>query len=140
MFRILKSLAIAAVLVAMLPLASAHAAKIEVDRDGCPGPKCITYVLIDGMIEKGDGDRFKDLIKREKVEKAVVMVRGPGGFMVDAMVIGMIVHEKGWVTFLGDDGTCVSACADIWSPVRFATPRRPRRSAFTHPACETSRR
>lgn len=42
------------------------------------------------------------------------MLHSPGGLLVESMIIGMTIHEFGFVTFVGDNGECASACADIW--------------------------
>jgi hypothetical protein len=93
---------------------AAHAAKIEVDHDKCDDAKCVRIIFVSGEIVKGDADHFKSLIKSEKIERAVVMLHSPGGRLDDAITIGANIHERGFVTLVGDNGTCASACADIW--------------------------
>jgi hypothetical protein len=102
---------------------AAHAAKIEVDHDKCDNAKCARIILVSGEIARGDADAFKSLIKSEKIERAVVMLHSPGGTLNDAITIGAIIHESGFVTLVGDNGTCASACADIWlaGKVRYAS-------------------
>jgi hypothetical protein len=106
----------------LLPLANAYAASMIVDRDCTVAAGC-AFVFIEGKIEKGDGMRFERLLKKEKLgADTMVVLSGPGGFMVDAMEIGAIVHERGFVTGIGNDAECASACADIWlaGKVRYA--------------------
>jgi hypothetical protein len=93
---------------------AAHAAKIEVDHDKCDDTKCSRIIFVTGEIVKGDANHFKRLIKAEKIERAVVMLYSPGGALDDAITIGAVIHESGFVTFVGDNGECASACADIW--------------------------
>jgi len=105
-------LAIAAAL-AVAPV-TVHAATMEVDHDCKYAPQC-SYIFVQGIIEKGDGERFKKLIKQEKVgPDAVVALHSPGGIVDDGLAIGWTVHERGFLTLVGDDAKCVSMCADIW--------------------------
>jgi hypothetical protein len=111
-----KALVVAAAL-AVAPI-TAHAATIEVDHDCKYAPGC-SYIFVQGVIEKGDGERFKKLIKQEKVgPNAVVALHSPGRTVDDGLAIGWTVHERGFLTLVGDDASCVSMCADIWLAIK----------------------
>jgi hypothetical protein len=108
-----KSVIAAALLAACLATA-AQAAKIEVDHDDCHDAQCKRIIFVSGEIVKGDADQFRRLIKSEKITNAAVFLYSPGGLVGEAVMIGWTVHELGFVTFVGKDGVCASACADIW--------------------------
>jgi hypothetical protein len=120
--RVLKMTAAAAALATVFAGTATHAAKMKVDHD-CNVEKNCSYVHISGEIVEGDADRFKDMIKKEKVERAMVIVDGPGGTIYDGLTIGAMVHELGYLTFVGADVDCVSVCASIWlaGKVRYAS-------------------
>jgi hypothetical protein len=94
---------------------TAHAARIDVDfcKDRSD-TKCSTLIAITGEITAGDADRFERLVKTEKIERAGVILNSPGGLLYEAVIIGLSIHERGFVTYVGDNGFCTSACADIW--------------------------
>jgi hypothetical protein len=102
-----------AVALALAPI-TAHAATMEVDHECTYEPNC-SYIFVQGVIEKGDAERFKKMLKQEKVgANAVVALHSPGGIVEDGIAIGLLVHERGFLTLVGDDARCVSMCADIW--------------------------
>ena len=115
-------LLIAVLASALAATTTVHAAKMKVDHD-CDVEKNCSYVYISGEIVEGDADRFQDMIKKEKVERAMVMIDGPGGTIYDGLTIGLMVHELGYLTYVDADTNCVSVCASIWlaGKVRYAS-------------------
>jgi hypothetical protein len=66
---------------------------------------------VENEILPGDFEAFK-LKASPLVGKVIVVLRSPGGSLIDAMEIGEFVRLRGWVTFVY--GECDSACAAIW--------------------------
>jgi hypothetical protein len=104
-------------LLAALALAPLCAAAAEIvvpdgDADGMP------VILIRGEILSGDADRFEEAIAG--IDKGIVFLTSEGGLVVEALRIGNSIRAKGFVTAVGADDECVSACALIWAA---GTPR-----------------
>ena len=109
--KTILSAALAAIL--FTSATAATAATIEVSHDCDAGTDCNYTIFITGKIEKGDADRFLNLIKRIDRD-GLVSLDSPGGVLYDALVIGMTVHERGFLTYVRAKSECASACADIW--------------------------
>jgi hypothetical protein len=100
----------AAALVA-LPVA-ASAANFTTVSDAC-GEGCTTISII-GKIEVNDDDRFDRLIKNQNIDKALVRLDSPGGYIAPTMVMGDRIRYAGFWTYVPNGAICTSACADIW--------------------------
>jgi hypothetical protein len=94
-----------------------------------------TSILIDGLIENGDADKFISVLKLMPYSPLSVILRSPGGSITDALAIGRLVRrllipteapeqfENGVATcpeattFPGrsDSCYCASACVLIWA-------------------------
>jgi len=99
----------------------AKSATIEVS-NGCQKEPCEYTIFISGDIVNGDADRFLNVIKQNKLSRdTLVALDSLGGRMLEAYRIGMQIHELGFLTYVGPEKHCVSACADIWlaGKVRF---------------------
>jgi hypothetical protein len=70
------------------------------------------FITISGDIVQGDGQQFT--ARANGIVKAAVVLSSLGGSMTEAIVIGELIHSKGWGTFVPDDAKCFSACANIW--------------------------
>jgi hypothetical protein len=97
-----------------LPVANASAATIEVDHRCKDNPDNCAVISIDGDIVDGDAKRFERVVKDSKAKEILVLLNSPGGKLVDAMDIGISVHENGYVTAVADKDVCASACTTIW--------------------------
>ena len=94
---------------AVLSVATSGAAEIEV----LPGKgKDAQLIVITGEIQNGDETKFADLAIRSR--SGVVVLASPGGAIVPAIEIGKTVRIKGFVTYVGPESECTSACALIW--------------------------
>jgi hypothetical protein len=85
---------------------------ISLDCEGKPG--CFLLV-IEGKIEFNDSKKFEQIIAKNNVKMAVVGLNSPGGNVLEAYVIGKMIQEKGYTTYVPGFASCVSACAMIWT-------------------------
>jgi hypothetical protein len=100
----------AAALVAM-PVA-ASAANFTTTSDAC-GEGCTTISIV-GPILVNDDDQFVRLIKNQKIDKALVQLDSPGGYIPPMVAIGDQIHNAGFWTYVPPGALCTSACASIW--------------------------
>ena len=63
-------------------------------------------------IVEGDADKFEAVIG--SIEKATVMLSGPGGSVAEALRIGAFIRSHSFATMVLPDQQCYSACALIW--------------------------
>lgn len=88
-----------------------------------------TYVFIEGDIERGDADRFKQIVSKSRSSSRPglrdVWLNSPGGKVHDALQIGLLVDGLGLRTKIDGNEICLSACALIWlgGAKRFASKR-----------------
>lgn len=69
-----------------------------------------TILRMSGVITPLDGAVFLEEVNRR--QPRIVEVEGPGGDMLSAARVGVIIHERGmWTHAVGD---CASACAFVW--------------------------
>jgi len=104
---------IAATLLALS--SAAHAATLKVHPNMCNGGEtgCTTVEII-GDIEPYDGGRFMELMLKDKHDKAVVILRSPGGNLTASLQIGRYIRANNYTTYATDLEACVSGCAIIW--------------------------
>ncbi len=67
-------------------------------------------LTLSGRITPVDGTMFLDLVNRSA--PTIIEIEGPGGDMLSAARIGVVIHERALATHA--IGTCRSACAYIW--------------------------
>jgi hypothetical protein len=92
----------------------AHAATIDYKKftGECKDP-CY-FIYIDGDIERGDGQKFTDLVVSTTGNVGTVVLNSPGGAFKDGMVIAKLVHERNFATYVKSSAGCTSMCAIIW--------------------------
>jgi hypothetical protein len=94
-----------------MPVA-ASAASFTTTSDGC-GEGC-TSISIVGPILVNDDAQFDRLIKNQKIDKALVQLDSPGGYVPPMVAIGDRIHNTGFWTYVPNGAICTSACASIW--------------------------
>jgi len=101
---------------AVLSAASAATIKYEGNREG------INAISITGRIDHGDAERF-DEVAATVTGPTVVVLRSPGGLVVDGLNIGTTIRSKGYNTVVPDDAICASVCGLMWlaGSTRFLT-------------------
>jgi len=70
------------------------------------------FLFLQGSIEAGDADRFRQLAASHS--GATVVLESPGGSTIDAIEIGEAIRLKGFSTLVMNGSECSSACALIW--------------------------
>ena len=98
----------AAVAVALLLTAPARAATLNVGAFAGNIP----IIDVSGQIVSGDDQRFKLLA--DALQFAVVRLDSRGGQIGTAINIGLVIHEKGYATYVGPGRLCASACSLAW--------------------------
>jgi len=95
-----------------------HAAEIRVvgTRDDS------VVIAIVGEILSGDDQRFETVAGN--AAHALVTLSSPGGNLFAGLVIGAMIHDRGYSTFVGPGNQCASVCGSIWlgGTRRFLTP------------------
>lgn len=71
-----------------------------------------TPILVSGELELGDEDRFENKVLNLKL--GLVIFNSPGGNVYAGIGIGKIARLKGFVTAVGANSECASACALAW--------------------------
>lgn len=67
------------------------------------------FIYIAGPIEKGDYERFSEIV-RKNTSPLVISLMSSGGDVDVAMKIGRLIRAKGFATSVPDDAQCASAC------------------------------
>ena len=88
---------------------TASAADIDVLQ--LPGIEQV-FMFIKGEIVEGDANKFYE--NAEGIERATVVLSGPGGLVGEALSIGAEVHDRNFATMVAPEDECFSACALIW--------------------------
>lgn len=83
---------------------NAHSMDMTID----PKTQMITLT---GDIVEGDAAAFKAKFG-DNVGKQVVSIVSNGGTVIEAMLIGEYIHDRGWLTYAPD--YCYSACSVLW--------------------------
>jgi len=99
--------------VAALPTAASAANFVAKPLKCEDHPGCFA-LLIDARIEPDDGKKFEEVVKKNDVKMAVIVLNSPGGNLVAGYAIGNLIHEKGYATYVAGGATCGSVCAMIW--------------------------
>jgi hypothetical protein len=76
------------------------------------GPSGIDVIHINGPIEAGDDQRFRDVAGSSS--KAIVLLNSEGGRVLPALEMGLQISSRGFATAVPTDGLCASACALMW--------------------------
>lgn len=89
-------------------LTQAHSAEIRLldDLDG------IQAILVSGDIEPNDYEKFTSTVIG--INRAAVILDGPGGSVRAAIDIGKFIRMRGFATVVVENDVCLSACAMIW--------------------------
>ncbi|WP_428486992.1 hypothetical protein [Rhodopila sp.] len=85
----------------------------------------LTSISISGEIVAGDADSFARAAL-SITGPTVVVLNSKGGVILQGMMIGELIREKGYATAVTNDAECASACGLIWLA---GTPRLVGRSA-----------
>lgn len=92
-------------------LLSCEARAAEFDIIHPPGTQFAIVIMKEAIVE-GDADKFEAVIG--SIEKATVMLSGPGGSVAEALRIGAFIRSHSFATMVLPDQQCYSACALIW--------------------------
>ncbi len=97
-------------IVVSIPLASSKsiAAEIRV----VPTGTSLELIVLRGVIEKGDADRFQGLVR--SVIDGAVLFESPGGNLLEGLSIGRKIRDANFSTGVASDTACASACALAW--------------------------
>lgn len=101
--------AAALLVVADLSLAAGRPASRRLGEQG--GERAATLV-ISGPIGPGTYRRF--MVDLERKRPSVIVLDGPGGRILDAMMIGTEIRRRGLATMVLHNRSCASACALIF--------------------------
>ncbi len=93
----------------LFSIVSSFAATFESIVDG---NKAGNIVVVDGPIEKGDSDKLEALVSKQKVRR--LLLRSPGGLVIEALQIARTVRKLKITTVVDFNNDCASACALIW--------------------------
>ncbi|MBZ9873184.1 hypothetical protein LB542_20270 [Mesorhizobium sp. BR1-1-9] len=93
-----------------LVLISGSATAANIEFVGSNGT--VDVVSITGEIIQGDADRFYDLVQNRG--SVLVILQSPGGLIEEALQIGARIRLNNYVTSVGANGECYSACGLIW--------------------------
>lgn len=77
------------------------------------GGGAIHLVELTGAINKGDAVRFEQATKGLKGRVEVVL-SSPGGQVAEAINIGIVARDRGFVTYVMKGDECASSCSLIW--------------------------
>jgi hypothetical protein len=93
--------------------ASTSLAESEIRRGPRHDPRPHQIVLVmSGMIGPGAYEKFRRSVARSRPD--VLVLEGPGGVMVEAMLIAEEVRRRGIRTAVAPNGRCASACAIVF--------------------------
>jgi hypothetical protein len=71
-----------------------------------------TQIIISGEFVPEDLDRF--IAVSAKARTAVVRFNSLGGHLQTGLLIGLIIHQRGYTTAVGAGSLCYSSCALAW--------------------------
>ena len=108
-----KFLTATALACALIAPTAASAAKIEFKPCNTSVKGCYA-IMIDGDILEGDGEKFVKEATEKNVTTGIVNLNSYGGHLQSGLMIGLEIKERKLQTFVGDEWTCVSVCADMW--------------------------
>jgi hypothetical protein len=87
--------------------ASAATIKYEGNIEG------LNVITVTDKIELGDAKQFEEIASTIS-GPTVVILRSPGGLVIDGLNIGLTIHRKGFATGVQDNAICASICGIIW--------------------------
>jgi hypothetical protein len=101
-------------LVFLLAHQTAEASDISLVAQETPDHPAI--MLVKGQFLKDDYTKDTTLfaVLAAYQKNAVVFLEGPGGKLITALQIGLIINQRGFSTAVADGDKCVSSCALIW--------------------------
>ena len=73
----------------------------------------VNIVIVSGQIVSGDFDQFKQVVG-PLTGTTAVFLNSPGGLVNEGLAIGATIHERGYITAVGDGDTCASMCGLMW--------------------------
>lgn len=76
-------------------------------------------IVIAGPIEIGDYNKFKNIVRNIRDNKAVIFLNSHGGAAYEAINIGEYINKTEFVTAVTANDECYSACAIIWSSAKY---------------------
>jgi hypothetical protein len=96
----------------------AFAADIRLIPTGTPSD----LVVLEGEIVQGDADRFLEIVSGKA--KGAVLLKSPGGNLIEGLVIGRAIRASGFSTGVAPGTACASACALAWlgGKIRYMDP------------------
>jgi hypothetical protein len=121
--------------------APAGAAEIWSVKDGChdtSGRPCY-LIHIKGEIQLEDWKQFQDVVRRDNISNALVVLDSYGGNVLGGMSIGLTIRDREFDTYVGKGATCASMCGGIWlaGHTRYAFPDS--RIGFHQPSIKDKR-
>jgi len=94
---------------AFIPIASStFAADIRLVSTSTP----LELVVLEGEIVQGDADRFLETVRA--IDLGAVLLKSPGGNLVEGLLIGRAIRASGFTTGVAPGTACASACALAW--------------------------
>ncbi len=72
----------------------------------------LDLVVLEGKIVQGDADRFLETVRATQI--GAVLLKSPGGNLVEGLVIGRAIRASGFSTGVAPGTACASACALAW--------------------------
>lgn len=85
-------------------------------KDGChdtSGRPCY-LIHIKGEIQLEDWKQFQDVVRRDNISNALVVLDSYGGNVLGGMSIGLTIRDREFDTYVGKGATCASMCGGIW--------------------------
>jgi hypothetical protein len=96
-------------------IAPAAASAAEITATPCNNSVKGCYsIMIQGDILKSDDEKFAKVVKDNNITTAIVNLNSYGGELFSGLKIGLAIKDNKFQTFVGDDWTCTSVCADMW--------------------------
>jgi hypothetical protein len=106
-----KPLMVGTCLAALALSGSANAASFRIERSSNGH-----IIHLVGEIQYDDPVWFINALVAQGVQRnhAIVYLESPGGNVIGGEIIGALVHEWGFATYIAPNQVCASMCADIW--------------------------
>ena len=82
-------------------------------------------LTLSGTFDPGSAERFASEIAARGEYVDTIVLDSPGGSVMDALVIGALIHEKGFATSVAAGALCASSCPIVFASgkQRIATPQ-----------------
>jgi hypothetical protein len=98
----------AAAILTVMPASAAEFTRTETIESRVP------LIVIEGEIQKGDAARFRAMADTIPRGRAIVVLRSPGGYALESLMIGEAVRSHGFETSVPQNARCMSGCGLIW--------------------------